>query len=158
TRPRIGLAWSGSAAHTNDRHRSIPLETLLPLLGIHAEFHSLQKEYREADRRILMTEENLIDHSDRIGDFGDTAALMEEMDLVISVDTAAAHLAGALGKPVWVLLPCIPDFRWLQHREDSPWYPTARLFRQTTPGDWNPVLERIQNLLGLSGSNLQEIL
>ena len=90
----------------------------------------------------------MTDLREAIGDMADTAARLEHLDLVISVDTAVAHLAGALGKPVWVLLPFAPDWRWLLEREDSPWYPTARLFRQPRPGDWQSVLERVGAELG----------
>jgi len=144
TRPRIGLVWSGGKTHKLDRLRSIPLATLLPLLERDAEFHSLQVEYRESDREILAKDGRLSDHSGEIKDFADTAALIEAMDLVIAVDTATAHLAGALGKPVWILLPYAPDFRWLRQREDSPWYPTARLFRQPAVNAWEPVIARLK--------------
>ncbi len=121
TRPRIGLVWSGVSGYGNDRNRSISLEDILPLLDRNAEFHSLQIEYRDTDQHLLtLHKDRLRDHSKEIVDFGDTAAIIEEMDLVISVDTAVAHLAGALGKPVWILLPYEPDFRWLINREDSP--------------------------------------
>jgi len=85
----------------------------------------------------------LIDYTEEINDFSDTAAFIENLDLIISVDTAVAHLAGALGKPVWTLLPFVPDWRWLLKREDSPWYPTMRLFRQSSSGDWEPVMARV---------------
>jgi len=148
TRPRIGLVWSGGTAHFKDRERSIPLAMLLPLLDKNAEFHSIQKEYRDTDKELLaIHEDRLRDHSKEIVDFGDTAAIIEEMDLVISVDTAVAHLAGALGKPVWILLPYEPDFRWLINREDSPWYPTARLFRQSSVHDWKSVIATVKSAL-----------
>jgi len=148
TRPRIGLVWSGSHQHENDRERSIPLATLLPLLNRNAEFYSLQKEYRQTDTEALMLhQKRLRDYSKELDDFGDTAALIDEMDLVISVDTAAAHLACALGKPVWILLPYAVDFRWFTDREDSPWYPTARLFRQPAFHAWKPVVEKLDDLL-----------
>lgn len=148
TRPRVGLIWSGSKDHENDHERSIPLATLLTLLDRDAEFHSIQKEYRCADTEILtITRDRLRDHAEDILDFGDTAALIEEMDLIISVDTAGAHLAGALGKPVWILLPYANDFRWLVDRQDSPWYPTARLFRAPAFHSWQPVLDQLNSLL-----------
>ena len=143
TRPRIGLMWSGSTWHKNDRNRSIPLEKFLPLLEWEADFHSLQKEYRASDREVLMREGRIRDHSEELADFGDTAGLMEQLDLVISVDTAVAHLAGALGKTVWVLLPHAPDYRWSVDRKDSAWYPTARLFRQAAPDDWDQVIHSV---------------
>lgn len=148
TRPRIGLVWSGGTAHFKDRERSIPLAMLLPLLDKNAEFHSIHKEHRDTDKELLaIHKDRLRDHSKEIVDFGDTAAIIEEMDLVISVDTAVAHLAGALGKPVWILLPYEPDFRWLINREDSPWYPTARLFRQSSVHDWKSVIATAKSAL-----------
>jgi hypothetical protein len=89
----------------------------------------------------------LIDYTEEINDFSDTAAFIQNLDLVISVDTSVAHLAGALGKPVWTLLPFVPDWRWMLNREDSPWYPTMRLFRQPAPGDWGSVIERLKDAL-----------
>ena len=133
TGPRIGLAWSGRPSHANDRRRSIPLERLAPLIGPGVDWVSLQKDVRPEDAAIR-------DVSGLISDFGDTAALIDLMDLVITVDTSVAHLAGALGKPVWILLPFNADWRWLRDREDSPWYPSARLFRQPAHGDWDSVI------------------
>jgi tetratricopeptide (TPR) repeat protein len=138
---RIGLAWSGRLLP--DFRRSVPLELLLPIMSEKAEWHSLQKEVREDDRGSLESNLSIIDHSRSLNDFSDTAALIAQLDLVISIDTAVAHLAGALGKPVWILLPFHPDFRWLRDREDSPWYPTARLFRQTRDGEWGDVIDRL---------------
>jgi len=152
TKPRIGLAWSGNPEHKNDHNRSLPLRTLLPLLERDCEFHSLQKEVRAADRDTLASLPQLKAHQDELNDFADTAALIAELDLVISVDTAVAHLAGAhlagaLGKPVWILLPYDPDFRWLTERSDSPWYPSARLFRQPRLGDWPGVVTAVGEAL-----------
>lgn len=141
--PRVGMAWSGAAGHANDRNRSVPLPKILPLLSCGAEFHSLQKEYRDADRKLVIHEERIKDHCYDLADFSDTAALIEEMDLVISVDTAVAHLAGALGKPVWIILPHTADYRWMADRQDSPWYPTAQLFRQPAFNDWDTVIEKM---------------
>ncbi len=143
TRPRVGLAWSGARGHRNDRQRSLPLAGLLPLLQSDADFVSLQTEYREADRALLGGLPNLRDCAPELGDFADTAGLIAQLDLVITVDTSVAHLAGALGRPVWLLLPYAPDYRWLLGREDSPWYPTMRLFRQPATGDWATVLDRV---------------
>ncbi len=143
TRPRIGLAWSGSTTHRNDRHRSVPLRTLHRLLDLPAEFHSLQKEYRERDLDLLAGEARLRDHAEELGDFADTAGLLEALDLVITVDTAVAHLAGALGRPVWLLLPETGDYRWLLGHADSPWYPTMRLFRQPAANDWESVAREL---------------
>jgi tetratricopeptide (TPR) repeat protein len=147
TLPRVGLVWSGNPEHTNDHNRSIPLETLKPLLELPFEFHSLQKEYKEKDKIPLAGLLKLKNHQADLGDFSQTAALIDAMDLIISVDTSTAHLAGAMGKPVWVLLPFVPDYRWMLDRTDSLWYPTAKLFRQSKAGYWNMVLaEVIKNL------------
>jgi hypothetical protein len=143
TGPRIGLVWSGSTAHRNDRQRSLTLRQLLPLLELPAEFHSLQKEYRPDDQAQLTAHGKLHDWSASLHSLADTAGLIAQLDLVIAVDTAVAHLAGALGKPVWLLLPAAPDYRWLLGRTDSPWYPTMRLFRQPTAGDWASVLAAV---------------
>jgi hypothetical protein len=145
-KPRIGLAWSGAIKHANDHNRSIALSLLAPLLLPEYEFHSLQKEVRPEDKKVL-SDSQIVPHSDNLQDFSDTAALTAKMDLVISVDTSAAHLAGAFGKPVWILLPYLPDFRWMLEREDSPWYPTARLFRQENPNEWKTVIERVKKEL-----------
>jgi tetratricopeptide (TPR) repeat protein len=150
-RPRVGLAWSGRRDHWNDRKRSIGGQSLLPLLGQAFEIHSLQKEYREADKDLLP---HLRTWEDEILDFSDTAALIEAMDVVVSVDTSVAHLAGALGREVWILLPRVPEYRWMLDREDTPWYPSARLFRQPRAGDWASVIERVSGELSrrLSGT------
>ena len=146
-RPRIGLVWSGNAAHKRDQDRSIALRTMLPLLDIDAIFVSLQKDVRASDAAVLKERNDILDLSDGLRDFTDTAALMSQLDLVISVDTSVAHLAGALGKPVWVLLNDVPDWRWLLDRDDSPWYATARLFRQDATCDWNRVIARVHEAL-----------
>lgn len=130
---RVGLAWSGNAGHPLDALRSLPQDALGPLLEVPGvEAHALQPDVRPADARIRA-------HPD-IADFADSAALAGLMDLVISVDTAIAHLAGTLGLPVWILLPHATDFRWLLDRADTPWYPSARLFRQARPHDWAGVV------------------
>jgi ADP-heptose:LPS heptosyltransferase len=108
------------------------------------QYISLQKEPREQDQATLQANPQVLHFGQELVDFGDTAALCEQMDLVISVDTSVAHLAGALGKPVWILLPSNPDWRWLLERDDSPWYPTAKLYRQEKPGDWTCVWERVR--------------
>jgi tetratricopeptide (TPR) repeat protein len=146
-RPRIGLAWSGNAAHKNDRNRSIKLRDLLPLLDSEATFVSLQKDARADDMAVLRERDDILHFGDALGDFSDTAALVSLLDLVISVDTSIAHLAGALGKPAWVLLTHVPDFRWLLDRDDSPWYPTVRLFRQDGTRAWGNVIARIREAL-----------
>jgi hypothetical protein len=140
---RIGLAWSGRPEHGNDTNRSIPLRSLLQLLDVKAGFVSLQKDVRPDDATVLKYRSDLVRFGDELKTFSDTAAVISKLDLVISVDTSVAHLAGALAKPVWILLPFVPDWRWLLDREDSPWYPTARLFRQTNPGDWSGVVSRV---------------
>ena len=136
--PAVGLVWAGNPEHRNDRNRSCPLPALEPLRAVAGvAFHSLQVGPAAADTPWLT---NL---APAIADFSDTAAAIMALDLVIAVDTAAAHLAGALGKPVWLLLPHVPDWRWLLHRSDSPWYPSMTLFRQSAPGDWAGCLERV---------------
>jgi hypothetical protein len=147
TKPRIGIAWSGRMSHINDRNRSLPLRDLEPLLQLPFEFHSLQKECRRDDGLFLSSLPQVKNHQEELIDFSDTAALISEMDLVLSVDTSVAHLAGALGKPLWLLLPFLPDFRWLLNRPDSPWYPTAVLFRQTSQGDWGKVVGKVLDRL-----------
>jgi hypothetical protein len=140
TRPRIGLVWSGSSLHKNDRNRSIPLRLLKPLLELPYEFHCLQKEIRPEDLTLLNQIGYLQTHSNDLHDFSETAALLVNLDLTISVDTSVAHLAGSLGKPLWILLPFAAEYRWMIDRIDSPWYPNARLFRQKTIGDWNTLI------------------
>jgi hypothetical protein len=146
---RIGIVWSGSTIHKNDHNRSIELRQLAPLFSSSAQFVSLQKEIRRNDWRTLQEHAEIVHLGEEINDFADSAALISLMDIVISVDTSVAHLAGALGKPVWILLPYFPDWRWLLDREDSPWYPTARLFRQLSPGDWDSVIARVREELRL---------
>ncbi|MCA3348960.1 MAG: tetratricopeptide repeat protein [Roseomonas sp.] len=143
---RIGLVWSGSQTHANDANRSLALAKISPLFQPGDVWVSLQKEVRDRDRAALEAS-GVLDVSAELGDFADTAALIASLDLVISVDTSVAHLAGALGKPTWVMLPFAPDFRWLLDREDSPWYPSMRLFRQSRAGDWDGVVARIGDAL-----------
>ncbi len=143
TKPKIGLAWSSTSAHINDKNRSIPLCLLAQLFKLDVDFHCIQKEIRPEDDAAFATS-NIQSHQAHLTNFSETAALIHEMDLVICVDTSVAHLAGALGKHVWILLPFVPDFRWLLTREDSPWYPTARLFRQPKVGDWQSVIDDLQ--------------
>lgn len=146
-RTLVGLAWSGSRRHEGDRERSIALDALIPLLAANVTIVSLQKDVRPADAGTLNAHRDILHFGDEWHDFSDTAALISELDLVISVDTSVAHLAAALGKPTWILLPEVPDFRWLLEREDSPWYPTVRLFRQDSSRDWNCVIARVQEAL-----------
>lgn len=147
TRKRIGLVWSGAAGHKNDHNRSIPVEIFEDLLKLPIEWHSLQKEYRTDDKVFLDSHPEVKQHQDELGDFTDTAALIECMDAVVSVDTSVAHLAGALGKTTWVLLPFMPDYRWMLDREDCPWYPTAKLIRQDDERDWNKVILELSTRL-----------
>ena len=135
--------WSGRATHSNDANRSVSLAQFLPLTRHGAHCVSLQKEIREADEAILTQSPFIQRYGGDLTDFADTAAVISELDLVITVDTSVAHLAGALGKPVWILLPHVADWRWLQERDDSPWYPSARLFRQRAPGKWLDVIEEV---------------
>jgi hypothetical protein len=141
---RIGLAWTGRPTHPNDRRRSLSLARLAPL-GTAAGtcFVSLQKPLSQSDIPSLQLFPDFADISGELTDFGETAAAIANLDLVITVDTAIGHLAGALGKPVWILLPWPADWRWLLERSDSPWYPTARLFRQKTAGDWDAVIAAV---------------
>ena len=153
---KIGLVWSGNPNHKNDRNRSISLDYLTPLLGFDQfDFYVLQIDIRQDDRATydLLTPGRLKPRPVDQTDFTATAALIMNMDLVISVDTAVAHLAGALGKPLWLLLPANPDWRWLLDREDSPWYPSARLFRQHLRGDWAGVIQRVGDALDRQGSD-----
>jgi hypothetical protein len=143
TQPRIGLAWSGNPSQTKDRNRSLPLAALEALLELPVQFVCLQKEIRPGDAPALQRHPQLLHFENAIGDFSDTAALVECCDLVIAVNSSVAHLAGALGKPVWIPLAFVPDWRWLLGREDSPWYPGARLFRQSRPGQWDDVVRRM---------------
>jgi len=144
---RIGLMWAGNAAHKNDHNRSIALLEFVTLVSGQAQFVSLQKELRPGDDKILSQRPQLHHFGDELNDLADTAALIDLMDVVITVDTSIAHIAGAMGKAVWILLPFNPDWRWLLEREDSPWYPTARLFRQPAIGEWSSVLQRVSHEL-----------
>ncbi len=143
SRPRIGLAWRGSTAHKNDRNRSIDPDVLVPLFSLDAHWISLQ--YDDAPAQ---SDPRLVSFAGQWQDFADTAAVIEGLDLVVSVDTAVAHLAGAMGKPVFVLLPFNSDWRWLLDRHDSPWYPSARLFRQAHSESWTDVIERVHAACG----------
>jgi tetratricopeptide (TPR) repeat protein len=141
---RVGLVWSGNPAHQNDRNRSIPLE-LMRQIGVEAcAFISLQPEVRATDMAALESWADLVPLGAELQDFADTAALIEALDLVVTVDTSVAHLAGALGRPVWILLPYCPDWRWMLGRADSPWYSTARLYRQQGPGQWPQTLRKVR--------------
>jgi hypothetical protein len=142
--PVVGLVWSGNERHRNDARRSLDPALLGPLVKTPGmRFVSLQKDVPLAARKTLAAAGPVLDIASELTDFAATAAAVAAVDVVVTVDTAVAHLAGALGRPVWVLLPFAPDWRWLLHREDSPWYPTARLFRQRKPGDWAAVIRRV---------------
>jgi Tfp pilus assembly protein PilF len=141
---KVGLAWAGRADYVDDRNRSLSLELLAPLLEMkNVTFISLQKRASSPASSFP-----LLDWSSEFTDFADTAALIDQLDLVISVDTAVAHLAGAMGRPVWTLIPFAPDWRWMLKRDDSPWYPTMRLFRQPKLGDWETPIRQIVHALG----------
>ncbi len=146
-RPRVGLVWSGSSNHQHDHKRSIALAEFLTLLPAGVQPVSLQKEVRDSDLPALRARPDLLHFGEALADFSDTAALCALVDVVVCVDTSVAHLAGALGKPVWLLLPVNPDWRWLLNRRDSPWYPSARLFRQTVPRQWGDVLQDVRRAL-----------
>jgi hypothetical protein len=147
-RPRVGLVWSGSRLHDGDGKRSIPFAQLAPVVAACGTPVSLQKDVRETDASALAAQARVVALGDEIADFRDTAAIVGELDVVVTVDTAVAHLAGALGRPAWVMLPSSPDWRWMLDRPDSPWYPTARLFRQPAPGDWTSAIARVAAELG----------
>jgi len=142
---KVGLAWAGNPRHKRDRIRSLPAEAYAPLLAIRGcSFFSLQKgDAAESLAKVDALGGRIVDYTAELESFADTAALVSALDLVITVDTAVAHLAGALGKPVWILLPLAPDSRWMTARADSPWYPSARLFRQRQRGDWEPVIQAV---------------
>jgi tetratricopeptide (TPR) repeat protein len=149
SKPRIGLVWSGNVRYANDAERSIPFEDFASLVTDDFEFFCLQKELRDADRSALSAYPKIAFFGEALNSFADTAALCDLMDLVITVDTSLAHLAGALGRPLWILLPFSPDWRWLLGRDDSPWYPTAKLYRQACPGSWHEVIDRVKSDLAI---------
>ncbi|MBB3211003.1 tetratricopeptide (TPR) repeat protein [Herbaspirillum sp. Sphag1AN] len=141
---RVGFVWAGNPEHGNDRRRSIPLKTFSSLFSLPGiEFFSLQKGGPVSELKDFPSELPMHNIGEQFTDFADTAAAIENLDLVISVDTSVVHLAGALGAPTWTLLAHTPDWRWLNDREDSPWYPSMRLLRQESPGDWAGVLKRV---------------
>ena len=150
-RKRIGLVWSSVSAFRDDSKRSLKLEEFVKALALERfEYVCLQKELKECDKKLFKTYRNIKFYGDEINDFQDTAALIENLDLVISTCTSVAHLAGALGKETWLLLSFVPDWRWLLDRDDSPWYPSMKLYRQTSIGDWSSVLDRVKLDLGSS--------
>ncbi len=148
TRLRVGLVWAGSATNPDDHNRSTGLEALLPLTGVPGvRFYSLQVGPRAGDIAKVAHPSLIADFSKHLKEYADTAAVIQQLDLVITVDTSVAHLAGALGKPTWVMVPCIPDWRWQMERKDTPWYPKMRLFRNGIDGDWHKsIAEMIEEL------------
>jgi len=151
---KVGIVWRGNPSHQNDRFRSVPLEQLLPLMQMPGvAFYSLQKGAGREQLAALSDRLQIIDLSEHLNDFDDTAAAVANMDVIIGCDTSVAHLAGALGVPTWVLLPAVPDWRWMLNRMYTPWYPTVKLFRQTTLGVWDDVVETVsQTLEGMLAS------
>ena len=142
---RIGLAWTGRPTHPNDKRRSVPLSEMLPLADLGpAAFVSLQKPMPARDAEHVAKFAHMTDLSNDLTNFGETAAVIENLDLIVTVDTSMGHLSGALGKPVWIMIPKAADWRWMLDRSDSPWYPSARLFRQDKPGQWEPVLAALR--------------
>ena len=155
--PRIGIVWAGNSKNADDFSRSMTLATMLSMLDPGATIISLQMNVPDSDRDTLRGASNILDLSEDQQDFADTAAVIGHLDLVISVDTAVAHLAGAQGAPVWVLLSASADWRWLIGRDDSPWYPSARLFRQDQPGDWSGVARQVRAALKAMKVPKQEV-
>ena len=151
---RVGLVWAGRPAHNNDRNRSTSLATYKPLFDLPGiAFVALQKGPATPQAGGFFARAPLVNLGAEIGDYGDTMAIMENLDVIVSVDTSVVHLAGALGRPVWVMIPRAPDWRWLLGRADTPWYPSMRLFRQTKPNSWEDVVARIKDALpGYLGS------
>jgi hypothetical protein len=142
---KIGIAWAGNPSFKNDRDRSITLKNILPVCSVPgARFFSLQKDLRDGDAEFLNANPHIRHLGNELENFLDTAAAMESLDLIISSDTSIVNLAGALGRPVWILLSFNSDWRWLLDRTDSPWYPTARLFRQDKNGDWASVVDKVR--------------
>jgi ADP-heptose:LPS heptosyltransferase len=151
---KIGLAWAGNPQFGTDQTRSLNLRQLAPLAAVQGvKFFSLQKGHAAQQAKKPPPGLELVDLSPDLNDFADTAAVMSLLDLIITSDTSVPHLAGAMGKPVWVMLRFVPDFRWLLERDDSPWYPTMRLFRQKRPGDWDGVIASVVDELSLRIGN-----
>ena len=141
---KIGIAWKGSPSNQRDRFRSMPLAAFAPLAELRGvRLFSLQWGLGREQLAEFVTRWPVVDLGDRLGDFQETAAIIRNLDLVVTCDSSTAHLAGAIGASVWLAIAHAPDWRWLLEREDSPWYPTMRLFRQQSPGDWAGVFERI---------------
>jgi tetratricopeptide (TPR) repeat protein len=143
SRPRVGLMWSGNPENTIDSKRSIRLADVISHLPCEMQYFSLHKQLRDADRATLVTRPDIVIFDEALMDFTNTAALCVCLDVIVSVDTSVAHLCGALGLRTWVLLPRTPDWRWMRNREDTPWYPSMKLYRQSKAGDWDGVLGRV---------------
>jgi hypothetical protein len=144
----VAFAWAGHARHPNDRNRSIDLKLLEPLFGVDGiSFVSIQRELREDDAALLARHTNVTHLGAELADMTDTAAVTALADLTIAVDTSVVHLAGAIGREAWVLLPVSPDWRWTLTGAQSPWYPQARLFRQPAPGDWASAIAATRDAL-----------
>jgi hypothetical protein len=151
---KVGLVWAGNPCHKRDRQRSVALSRFGALAEIHGiRLYGLQKGKAARQAGKPAAAFRIHNFGDELHDFADTAALIDNLDLVIAVDTAVAHLAGSMGKPVWVMLPYVPDWRWMLDRDDSPWYPTMRLFRQPQPGDWDAVIGKMAKELAILGSS-----
>ena len=146
-RPIVALVWAGRPTHTNDANRSMKLSDFAPLAHPNIQFIAIQKGPPATQALTPPEGMNILSLDQEIKDFDDTAAILCVADLLISVDSSPVHLAGALGRPAWVMLPLVPDWRWLIGREDTPWYPTVRLFRQTERGNWLGVLDRLSDAL-----------
>ncbi|MGB3535931.1 MAG: TIGR03032 family protein [Microcoleaceae cyanobacterium] len=144
----VGIVWAGSPTHTNDKNRSCNLVDFLSILQLpNIAFYSLQKSGKSQELKLLPNQITVQNLESQLNNYADTAAIVNQLDLIIGVDTSVIHLAGALGKPVWTLLCYNPDWRWLLEREDTPWYPTMRLFRASQPGDWLGVMTQVQQAL-----------
>lgn len=144
---KVGVVWAGAPLHKHDHRRTIPLKIFSRLFDLpHIQFYSLNRDKREGDDALLQTT-SVIDLAPRLNSIADGARFAAQMDLIVTCDTATAHMAGGMGKPVWTLVPLFPDWRWLLGREDSPWYPTMRLFRQVTNRDWDEVMTRVRSEL-----------
>lgn len=146
---RVGLVWSGNPQHLNDGNRSIALSKLLPLLPDTCQYVSIQKEVSQSDMELLAARPDIFNAGPQLMDFTDTAAICANLDVVVTVDTSVAHLAGAMGVPVKLLIPFVPDWRWLLGRQDSPWYPSLRLYRQKRVGDWSQAFDELVSDLTL---------
>ena len=147
-RPLVGLVWAGRSTHSNDARRSLALSDLAPLVQDGITFLALQKGPAAGQAATPPAGMSMVSLSDEIRDFDDTAAILSLLDVLVSIDSSPVHLAGALGCPAWVILPFVPDWRWLLGREDTPWYPSVRLFRQPAHGAWEPVLQSVSAALG----------